>query len=115
MKFSLTPQKSNNAPPTRKHRKEVVHKEDQRGVTFNAGLVKLNHSPISGNTTTSASQIKWATASIAWATASIAWAIAVSSIVWAVFVYLMERERRHAQVELARLEMEGKKQLPPSP
>ncbi len=110
LKFSLASQESDNAPPTKKHGKEVVRERDQQGVTFNAGLVKLNHSSISGNKTASAGQVKWA--SIAWATASIAWSIAVSSIVWAVFVYLMERERRRAQVKLARLEMEGKKQLP---
>jgi hypothetical protein len=110
MKFSLASQRSNNAPPMKHGRKEAIHGRDQQGITFNAGLVKLNHSPISDNATTGAGKFKWA--SIAWATASIAWAIAVSSIVWAVFVYLMEREKRWAQVELARLEMEGKKQIP---
>lgn len=34
----------------------------------------------------------------------------VASIAWAIAVYLMEREKQRAQVELARLELEAKKQ-----
>lgn len=44
--------------------------------------------------------------------ASVAWAIAVAigTIAWAVAVYLIEHDRQRAQVEIARLEMEAKKQ-----
>jgi hypothetical protein len=110
MKFSLASQRSNTPPPMSDNRKEVVHEGDQQGVTFNAALVKLNHSTISGNTTTGSGKFKWA--SIAWAATAITWDIALSSIAWAISVYLIVRERQRAQVELARLEMEGKKQLP---
>jgi hypothetical protein len=41
--------------------------------------------------------------------ASIAWAIA--AIAWAIAVYLIEREKQRAQVELARLEVETQKQV----
>jgi len=112
MRFALASLRSNNAPPMSHGRREVVHEGGQQGVTFNAGVVKLHHSPISDNTATGAGKVKWASVAWAWATVSIVWAVAVSSIVWAVFVYLMERERRRAQVELARLEMEGRKQIP---
>ena len=40
---------------------------------------------------------------------SIAWAVA--AIAWATAIYLIERERQRAQVEMARLEMEAKKQI----
>ncbi len=44
--------------------------------------------------------------------ASIAWAIAaLGPIAWAIAVYLIEREKQRSQVELARLEMEAKKQV----
>ena len=47
-------------------------------------------------------------ASIAWA---IAWAIAaLGPIAWAIAVYLIAREQQRSQVELARLELEAKKQ-----
>ena len=39
---------------------------------------------------------------------SVAWAIA--AIAWAIAIYLIERERQWAQVEVARLELEAKKQ-----
>lgn len=39
---------------------------------------------------------------------SVAWAIA--AIAWAIAIYLIERERQRVQVEVARLELEGKKQ-----
>jgi len=35
----------------------------------------------------------------------------VASIVWAIAVYLIERERQRTKVELARLEREAKKQV----
>ncbi len=38
-------------------------------------------------------------------------ACALVSIAWAIVTYLMVREKQRAQVELARLEIEGKKQI----
>ncbi len=50
--------------------------------------------------------------SLAWAIAVLAWAIAtaLASVSWAIASYLIEREKQRTQVELARLEMEAKKQ-----
>jgi len=47
--------------------------------------------------------------------ASLAWTVAVAiaalgPIAWAIAVYLIAREKQRAQVELARLELEAKKQ-----
>ncbi|HKF37493.1 MAG TPA: hypothetical protein VKB35_11390 [Ktedonobacteraceae bacterium] len=47
--------------------------------------------------------------------ASLAWAVAAAiaalgPIAWAIAIYLIAREKRRAQVELARLELEAKKQ-----
>ncbi len=38
-------------------------------------------------------------------------ACALISIAWAIVTYLIVREKQRAQVELARLEIEGKKQV----
>ncbi len=50
--------------------------------------------------------------SVVWAMAVLAWAIAtaLASIAWAMFNYLIEHEKQRTQLELARLEMEAKKQ-----
>ncbi len=90
MKFSLASLRSNKASPVSDTRKEV-HKGDQPGVIFNAGLLKLSNSTISGNTMTSSDE--FTLASRAWATAALTWAVAtaLSSIAWAVAVYLIER------------------------
>ncbi len=52
--------------------------------------------------------------SLTWPIATLAWAIAtaLSSVAWAIASYLIVREKQRTQVELARLEMEAKKQGP---
>ncbi len=97
MKFSLASQRSNKAPP----------KGDQSGMDRVDSAEERSEEDLPQAT----GELK--VASIAWAIAVIAWAIAtaLASIGWAIAVYLIEREKQRAQVELARLEMEAKKQV----
>ena len=57
-------------------------------------------------------RVKCKSTSLAWAIAVLAWAIAtaLASVAWAVANYLIEHEKQRTKVELARLEMEAKKQ-----
>jgi hypothetical protein len=93
MKFSFASQRSNKVPPKGDQpgmdRLESAEERSEEDLPQAKGGLKV--------------------ASIAWAIA--ATIAALGPIAWAIAVYLIEREKQRAQVELARLEMEAKKQL----
>ena len=92
MKFSLASLRSNKVPP----------KGDQ------SGLDRLGSAEERSEKDLPQAKGRRKVASIAWAIA--ATIAALGPIAWAIAVYLMEREKQRAQVELARLELEAKKQ-----
>jgi hypothetical protein len=96
MKFSLASQRSNKAPP--------------KGEPSGMNSVDSAEARSEGELPHARGKLK--STSLAWAIATLAWAIAtaLASVAWAIAIYLIEHEKQRAQVELARLEMEAKKQ-----
>ena len=92
MKFFLASQRSNKALP----------KEDQLGM----GRVDSAEERLEEELPQKKGGRK--VASLAWAVAAAI--AALGPIAWAIAIYLIAREKQRAQVELARLELEAKKQ-----
>ncbi len=96
MNFSLASRRSNKALP--KGEQQGTDREDSAEERSEEELPQARGK---GKSTT-----------FAWAVAVLAWAIAtaLASVSWAIATYLIEHEKQRTQVELARLEMEAKKQ-----
>ena len=93
MKFSLAPLRNKNASP----------KVDQAGVN----LIDSGEQRSEDDLPQAADELKVG----AILAITIPFACALASIAWAIASYLMVREKQRAQVELARLEIETKKQV----
>ncbi len=101
MKFSLASRRSNKAPSTGEQ----------------PGMDRVDSAEERSEEELPQAKGKLKSTSLAWAIAVLAWAIAtaLATLAWAIASYLIEREKQRTQLELARLEMEAKKQGSPQP
>jgi hypothetical protein len=96
MKFYLASRRSSKTPP--KGEQAGMDREDSAKERSEEELPQVKG--------------KLKSTSVVWAIVVLAWAIAtaLASVSWAIASYLIEYEKQRTQVELARLEMEAKKQ-----
>lgn len=94
MKFSLASRRSNKAPSTGEQ----------------PGMDRVDSAEERSEEELPQAKGKLKSTSLAWAIAT-----ALATLAWAIASYLIEREKQRTQLELARLEMEAKKQGSPQP